>query len=52
MLLMMKNGSTVISIIPKVRVNREVTSVGQLSESHSQDSLRRTHSTEQKNTGA
>jgi len=49
---MMKNDSTVVSIIPKGKVNREVTSVGQLSESHCQDSLRRTPGTEQKNTGA
>jgi len=48
----MKNGSAVISIIPKGKVNREVTSVVQLSESHSQDSLRRTRSTKQKKTGA
>jgi hypothetical protein len=48
----MKNGSTVVSIIPKGKVNREVTSVGEVGESHSQDLLRRTRSTEQKNTGA
>jgi hypothetical protein len=49
---MMKNGSTVVSIIPKGKVNGEVTSVGQLSESHCQESLRRTRSTEQKKAGA
>jgi hypothetical protein len=49
---MMNNGSTAVSIIPRGKANLEVTSVGQLTESQSEDSLRRTRSSEQKNTCA